>query len=179
MLDPEGIALLEEADAALPDGPLRARVKARLATALHFANQTDRVLALSADALALDRSGETLVARHGALLHIAHLDERLALAREVIASGDPELVALGRWWYVFDLMEAGRIEEAREQHDALADLADELRQPLFRHFAAVWDVVWAQMADRPADIERLAERAHALGVRGGRPRRGDDPASRS
>ena len=80
MLDPEGIALLEEADAALPDGPLRARVKARLATALHFAGQTDRVLALSADALALDRSGETLVARHGALLHIAHLDERLALA---------------------------------------------------------------------------------------------------
>ena len=87
VLDPEGIALLEEADAALPDGPLRARVKARLATALHFANQTDRVLALSADALALDRSGETLVARHGALLHIAHLDERLALAREVIALG--------------------------------------------------------------------------------------------
>ena len=60
-------------------------------------------------------------------------------------------------------MEAGRIEEAREQHDALADLADELRQPLFRHFTA-WDVVWAQIADRPADIERLAERAYALGV---------------
>ena len=164
VLDPDGIALLEAADDALPDGPLRARVKARLATALHFANQTDRVLALSADALALDRSGETLVARHGALLHIAHLDERLALARDVIALNDPELVALGRWWYVFDLMEAGRIEEAREQHEALANLADELRQPLFRHFAAVWDVVWAQMADRPADIERLAERAHALGV---------------
>ena len=82
----------------------------------------------------------------------------------MIALNDPELVALGRWWYVFDLMEAGRIEEAREQHEALANLADELRQPLFRHFAAVWDVVWAQMADRPADIERLAERAHALGV---------------
>ena len=73
-------------------------------------------------------------------------------------------------------MEAGRIEEAREQHEALAHLADELRQPLFRHFAAVWDVVWAQIADRPADIERLAERAHALGVARGRTRRGDDPA---
>ena len=169
VLDHEGIALLEQADAQLQDGPLRARVKARLATALHFAGQHERVLELSADALALDRSGETLLARHGALLDIAHLDERLRLAEELIALDDPELLALGRWWYVFDLMEAGRVAEAREQHAALAQLAEELRQPLFRHFAAVWDVVWAQMADRPDDVEALADRAYQLGVRAAAP----------
>lgn len=169
VLDPDGIALLEEAEAQLTDGPLRARVKARLASALHFANQPERVLQLSADALQLDRSAETLLARHGALLHIAHLDERLRLAEELIALDDPEQLALGRWWYVFDLMEAGRTAEAREQHAALAHLADELRQPLFQHFAAVWDVVFAQMADRPADIEALAEHAYALGVRAAAP----------
>ncbi|MBE2319603.1 protein kinase [Solirubrobacter sp. CPCC 204708] len=169
VLDPAGIALLEEADAHLADSPLRARVKARLATALHFAGQAERTLQLSADALALERSGETLLARHGALLDITHLDERLELAEELIALEDPELLALGRFWFVFDLMEAGRVVEAREQHDALVQLADELHQPLFRHLAAVWDAIWAQMADRTGDVERLIDRAHALGVRAAAP----------
>ncbi|MDA0183283.1 protein kinase [Solirubrobacter phytolaccae] len=174
VLDREGIALLEEADAALEDSPLRARIKARLADALHFAHQAERTIALSADALTLagedpEARAAALVARHTALLHVEHLEERLDLAREIIAVGHPELTALGRWWYVYDLLEAGELEAAREQHAALVQLADELRQPLFRHFAAAWDVVWAQIADRPADVERLAEHAFALGTRAAAP----------
>ncbi|RKQ90637.1 serine/threonine protein kinase [Solirubrobacter pauli] len=174
VLDQDGIALLEEADAALQDGPLRARIKARLADALHFAHQTDRTIALSADALALagedpEARAAALVARHTALLHVEHLEERLDLAREIIAVGHPELTALGRWWCVYDLLEAGEPAAARSQHEALTRLAEQLRQPLYRHFAAAWDVVWAQVDDRVADVEPLAERAFALGVRAAAP----------
>jgi tetratricopeptide (TPR) repeat protein len=57
------------------------------------------------------------------------------------------------------------VDSAREQHAALNRLAEELRQPLYRHFAVGWEVVWAQMAGRVAEAERLAQEAYDLGRR--------------
>ena len=58
-----------------------------------------------------------LESRHAALLHIAHLDERLALDDELLALagriGERELEALGHHWRIYDLLEAGDVEEAR------------------------------------------------------------------
>ena len=54
---------------------------------------------------------------------------------------------------------------ARRAHRRLATLAAELRQPLYNHFAVGWEVVWAQMAGRVDDAERLAREAFELGRR--------------
>jgi len=116
---------LEEAVPLLPESPLLARVLARLADCLHFAGVVERTNALSRDALAMARRlGDpealivTLVARHTALLHVEHLDERLALSEEIIsvaeAGGSRELLGLGLWWHIYDLMESGQVGAARD-----------------------------------------------------------------
>ncbi len=88
--------------------------------------------------------------------------EILALAS---STGVRELEALGRHWRIYDLFEAGDVEEARREHGVLSALAAELRQPLYRHFAVGWEVVWAQMVGRVGEAERLAQEAHELGTR--------------
>ena len=156
--------------------PLGALVRARLADSLHFADAPERTFALSKAALEMARrtgDPEALVAalqsRHAALLHISHLDERLVLDEEILALAERvavrELEALGRHWRIYDLLEAGSTAEARAEHAALAQLAEQLRQPLYRHFARGWEVVWAQMSGRVAEAERLAREAHELGQR--------------
>ena len=177
MLDEEGIAMLEEAAEGLDESPLLACVQARLADCLHFAGVAERTDALSAEALAMARrSGDpealaaTLVARHTALLHVKHLDERLRLSAEIIAvaeaGGSSELLGIGLWWHVYDLMESGQVERARTEHAKLVRLAGELRQPLYQHFAASWEVIWGQMADDPVATEEACERTYELGLRG-------------
>ena len=110
-----------------------------------------------------------LEARHAALLHVDHLEERLSLSEELLALaaevGERELEALGQHWRIYDLLEAGRVEDARGAHRALSRRAAELRQPLYSHFTVGWEVVWAQMAGRVGDAERLAREAFDLGRR--------------
>jgi hypothetical protein len=98
---------------------------------------------------------------------IEHLEERLQLSQELIdlaqQERDRELEALGRHWRIHDLLEAAEMEEARRQRDALAMLAEALRQPLYQHFAVGWEVVWAHMAGSVNEVEPLAERFKELG----------------
>ena len=90
-------------------------------------------------------------------------EELLALAARI---GERELEALGHHWRIYDLLEAGRRSRPRGARTAaLATLAAELRQPLYHHFAVGWEVVWAQMAGRVGDAERLAREAYELGRR--------------
>ena len=173
VIDHEAIALLEEALASHPeDGLTGVRLRARLVD--QFGQP--RREALSAEALDMAHRLEdprallvALEARHAALLHVEHLDERLALSDELLRLaehvGERELEALGQHWRIYDLLEAGRIEDARGAHRALSRLAAELRQPLYSHFAVGWEVVWAQMAGRVEDAERLAREAFELGRR--------------
>ena len=108
-----------------------------------------------------------LESRHAALLHVDHVDERLRLSEELLGLaariGESELEALGHHWRIYDLLEAAQVEAARRAHRRLASLAAELRQPLYKHFAVGWEVVWAQMAGRVGDAERLAREAFELG----------------
>jgi tetratricopeptide (TPR) repeat protein len=163
------IALLEEALEALGDesAPLRALMLARLADALMFAGDPERTDRLSRDAVEEARgSGDVaalaaaLTSRHGALLHTEHLPERLLLSEHMVAlarrAGHRELEGLAGHRHIYDLVEAGQFDRAREHHVELAALADELRQPLLQHFASGWAVVWAQLDGRFADAERLA-----------------------
>ena len=176
IVDHEAITLLEEALARLPedDSALRALLTARLADALQFTPDRARTGELSHTSLVMARRvGDihTLVtaleSRHSALLHIEHLEERLALSEEILtladAVGERELKAVGLHWRIYDLLEASEVAAARREHRALTDLAGQLRQPLYHHFARGWEVVWAQMEGRVADSERLAHEAFELG----------------
>ena len=176
IIDREAIDLLEEALGQLAerDSTLRAQLMARLADALQFTSEVQRSSQLSHAALAMARrtaDTHTLVAalesRHTALLHIAHLEERLRLSEEILALaddvGERELQAVGLHWRIYDLLEAGDVAAARRDHRALSELAAQLRQPLYHHFARGWQVVWAQMEGRVADSERLAREAFELG----------------
>jgi tetratricopeptide (TPR) repeat protein len=176
IVDREAITLFEEALAGLgeDDSALRAELTARLADALQFASSAGKTAALSHAALVMAReTGDThtlvaaLESRHTALLHIEHLDERLRLSEEFLALaedvGERELKALGLHWRIYDLLEASEVAAARATHQALTELAEQLRQPLYRHFAVGWEVVWAQMEGRVSDSERLAREAFELG----------------
>jgi tetratricopeptide (TPR) repeat protein len=176
IIDHEAIALLREAveTCGEGDGILRAQVTARLADALRFAQDPRETAALSLEALEMARRlGDTatlvaaLESQHAALLHIEHLDDRLRLSDEflVLASqiGERELQAVGLHWRIYDLLEAADVAGARQAHAELAALAGQLRQPLYRHFALLWEVVWAQMDGRALDSELLAAEAYEVG----------------
>ena len=173
--------LLEEAAAGLPAGAsaLRARLLGRLATELYYEDRA-RADALSREAVAAARAcgdpgavATALNARRVAIWDIEHAQERLATATEMVSqaerAGDPELVLQGRNWRVLDLMELGRIDEARAEIDAYAVGADALALPHYRWWVPMWAATLALMAGRGEEAARLGERALALG------NRADDP----
>jgi DNA-binding SARP family transcriptional activator len=171
--------LLEEAATLLGDGdsPLRALVLARLAENLAFPSHHERAPALSAEALEIARRlgdenvlTQALLARHVTRLDIRYLDERLALMDELLrCRGEHlELAAERHQWRLYDLLEAGEVGAARDDHARLEALAGELRQPLFQTLAVGWRGVLAEivgdieLAERCADdCRRFAERAQA------------------
>ncbi len=177
VVDEQLIALLEQALDALDDEPaLRARLLARLADALMFAGQPDRVIELSGaaveqarDAGDIEALAAALSARHGALLHAQHLPERLELSEQMVAlarrAGQRELEGLAQHRHIYDLVEKGELDRARAEHAGFAALADELRQPLLQHFATGWAVVWAQMDGRFEDAQQLAGLCFEYGQR--------------
>jgi tetratricopeptide (TPR) repeat protein len=163
------VSLLEEALEMLPEGdsPIRARLLARLGDALHFVDEAGRCERLAREAVAMARrtgGGQALIVAlggsHTALLHIDHLHERLAVGAEWLelsrASGHREVMAHALHWRVYDLFERGLIEEALDARRRLQAVADELRQPLYRHFAAAWEAKWLEMAGRFDEAEQKA-----------------------
>jgi len=150
------------------DSPLHARLMGRMAENLHFSAEEDCGRQLSAEALAMARrlgDPETLamalMSRHVALLHIEHLDERVALCDEVVAlTGEHRaLRAEALHWRLLDICELGAPDEARRDHAELTALAGQLRQPLLEHLAAGWEGVFAHLAGDVAAAERCASRS--------------------
>jgi hypothetical protein len=170
--------VLEEALEELGAGEnvLRIRVMGRLAEVLHFSGQTERALELSEAALAGARRlrdptaiAAALTARHVALLHIEHLEERLRVSAEVLdlatRIGHLELGVQGLHWRIYDLFELGDADAAIEAHTKLSALAAGLRQPLLRSLALCWQASREQMAGHWQEAERLSDEALALGHR--------------
>src|SRR5215207_3077186 len=180
--DEHYIALLEEALAALEPGDsvLRVRLLAGLAEKLVFAQPPQRAGDLAAEAVGMARRlGEAgalaaaLMGRHAALLHAEHAQERLRIGEQALALtgelGARELGALGRHWLLYDLAEAGELEEAQRRHAELELLADELHQPLYRHSSLSWRCVWAGLAGRFDEAERIARESVRLAEHAGAP----------
>jgi DNA-binding SARP family transcriptional activator/tetratricopeptide (TPR) repeat protein len=178
--DPVTIGLLEEALAALgdADSSLRARLLARLSDQLHVAADEERRAQLSAEAVAMARRLDdpdaltvALIARHAALLHVEHLDERLQIAAEQLelarSRGRAELVAFGLHWRIYDHLELGDGAAARSDEAELAAVAGDLRQPLYRYLDRCWQAVLAQLDGRLDDADALSADAFAMGRRAG------------
>jgi tetratricopeptide (TPR) repeat protein len=176
------IELLEETLAALEPGDsvLRVRVLARLAEKRVFAPPPERAMELAAEALAMARRlGEAnalaaaLMGRHAALLHTEHAHDRRRLGEEAVAlAGEleaAELAALARHWLVYDLAELGELGEAQARHTELQLAAEELQQPLYRHSSLAWRCVWAALAGRFSEAERIARESVRLAEHAGDP----------
>ncbi len=174
----ELVLLLEEAAARLSatDEVLRAKVLARLATALHHSPASERSDSASREAVEIARRAQdrgalafALSARHYALCGPDHVSERLAIADEIVAlagrTADRELALEGRAWRIVDLMELGELARAAQEVEIYAQLAEALRQPFWRWYAVMWRAVHAILTGRFGEAERLAAQALELGRR--------------
>src|SRR2546427_9215728 len=178
VVDQPRIELLEEALHRLGDGDpgIRARLLARLAINLYWDPQAARVLALSEEALTLARQlgdpgqlAAALRARLIALWRPETAEERLAIADEIVTlgqgTGDRELSLLGHRFRIVGFLEFGDVVAADREIEAWAQIAGELRQPLYLTDLAMWRATRAIMDGRFADGEEQAKRAVELGRR--------------
>jgi len=97
---------------------------------------------------------------HTSLLHVSHLEQRLGVGAEVIEVAsrlpDRQVTLQGLQNRIFDMIQCGRVDDARAALAALTEIAEEVRQPFFAHFAVGWSASFAQMEGRLEDAERLA-----------------------
>jgi len=177
-LDAEAIARLEEALERVEDGALRSRLEARLAVELYYAPDRMRSEALSADAVdtahaARDASAlaSALGARHVALWRPDRVEERLAVAGDMIAAardaGDRHAELQGHNWRVTDLFELGDMAGWEDETARHARLAEELRLPVFAWYTSLWRAVRAMLAGRYDEAQGLGAEAEEAGVRAG------------
>lgn len=177
-LDTETIARLEEALERGDDPALCSRVQARLAVELYYATDRTRSEALSAEAVATAeraRDGRALAsalgARHVALWRPDRVEERLAVAGDMIAAargaGDRHAELQGHNWRVTDLFELGDMTAWQEETARHARLAEELRLPVFEWYTPLWASVQAMLCGHYDAVERLSAEAEEAGLRAG------------
>jgi tetratricopeptide (TPR) repeat protein len=176
--DPVRIALLEEALRGLPqdDDPLRAKVMGRLALSLCWSDtELARRFDLSAEALEMARRlGDpstlafTLNTRLYSLWGPSDVEAQLAMARELVAvaeaGGEQEVALQGRHWVVTYLLQLGLLEEADHEIAVYTHVAETLRLPLYRWFAATWRAMRTALDGQFEEAERLSERAAEIGA---------------
>jgi eukaryotic-like serine/threonine-protein kinase len=173
-----GIPRLEQALAALPQGDssLRAQVLARLATQLYPTGQTERQATLSEEAVAMARRlGDPqalLVALHGrhwATLSPDHVDVRLANAAEMLdiaaTVNDEEMAFLARQARLHALLELCDVGGVDAELEAMAQIADRIRQPFYQWHIASMRAMRALLDGRLDEAERLARRTLDAGLR--------------
>lgn len=180
LLDHAHVRLLEQALAALGerDHPQRARLLAHLAIA-HPTHSRERAEALSQQAVAIaERVGDksalltALKARWWALAGPRHVDQRLAVASEILRlaqeTGDKDGAAEAHRYRIAALLELNAIQAVDFEIEAYAQVAQELRQPYHLWRAAFPRAARALMEGRLEEGEQLAEEAAAIGRRAGR-----------
>jgi DNA-binding SARP family transcriptional activator len=172
--DPKGVALLEEALAAVGDGEdsLRARLLARLAIELSFSDERERRERLSSEAVEIARRvgdtsglGFALVARHWSLWGPHNVQERLQAANDLLGlaqrSGDERLAMQGHRWRMIDLLELGEIDAVDVEIDAYAQIAARRRRVadvLYVHMYRAMRCLLAGDFDRADEESREALR---------------------
>jgi len=178
--DPDRVALLDEAVAALPDtdSPLRCAVTSRLSVALTFTDGEPRRRPLAEQAVAAARRLDDPAALAGALAALcdaiagpAHVEERRAVAAEIVAAarraGDVPRELLGRRLRVVALAEAGRWAEVDQEIYAYATAVAPLRRPGLSWYVPLWRATRAVMQGRDpsahvTELEELVARSGSV-----------------
>jgi tetratricopeptide (TPR) repeat protein len=171
-------ALLEEARRSLgfSEGPLQAKVIARLAAESYSAASYEQRRALSHSAIDMARRlgdastlAYTLCASHWALWTADNVDQRVAVTSEIVAlaeqSRDQVSALVGRTWRAIARLELAKRAQADHDIDAVSRLADELRQPLYRWWALGLQTTRALLEGRFTEVETLAQEQLAVGQR--------------
>jgi hypothetical protein len=177
--DVHRIPLLESALQALPaePSPLRARLMARLSGALRDHPSRGRRASLSSQAVEVARGLDdqatlayTLDGQCSAMMWPETAQQRLSIADEIIALaqqvGDEERATAGRLYRVIAKMELGRMTEAEEELEVVAEEAAALRQPAQLWMSTASRANLALFRGRFDDARPLIEEAAALGRRG-------------
>ncbi|MFL6221310.1 MAG: tetratricopeptide repeat protein [Actinomycetes bacterium] len=149
------VELLREALEALPatDGPLRARLLARLSLELTFSDETEPAGPVSREAVELARRlGDTdslsgaLRARWMTVWGPDGLEECSAIAEELLrlgrAAGDRELELAGRCRRATSSLQSGDARTVAADISACAGLAEELRMPAHQWLATTMRAMW-------------------------------------
>jgi hypothetical protein len=109
----------------------------------------------------------SLHARNYAMWAPGGAADRLAIGHEIVdlgrRGGDPELVLHGHAWCQTALLELGDVAGLGVELAAYEQLADELRQPRYRWYAATRRAMRALLAGDLDEGERLARQARRLG----------------
>jgi DNA-binding SARP family transcriptional activator len=174
--DVELESLLADALAAAPasDSSTRVRLLARLASAKYYAAQVGEADALSLAALDLARrAGDpgalaaALHVRHLVLRGLARPEERLTLAREIVAqadaAGDGRRALVGQADQVFDLLELGNMEAVDREVSAYEVRAKPARRRFDTWWLATHRTMRALLQGRWIDAERMSLEALSAG----------------
>lgn len=177
LLDPAQVELLEEALRGLDPEPsvLRAWVLARLSVALSFMGAEARRLSLSDAAVAMARRlgepavlGYALAGHCDAIAGPDHCEARLAESTEVVrlaqAAGHRPLELLGRRLRVVALLEVGDAGGADVEIERFAQVADQIRQPLYRWYVPLWRGMRELMQGDVAAAARQCDLAEEIGA---------------
>jgi tetratricopeptide (TPR) repeat protein len=170
------VGLLEEALAALPagDSALRAQLLARLALEMGTGSEAvERRVAISEEAVAIARrlgDSEALVAglhsRQGALTSPGRAPERLAHTEEMLRAGretaNPEIEFMAHNARLHCFLELCDRWGVETETQAMAAIAERMRQPFYRWHTAFLRTLGATLDGRFADAERLAQDALEL-----------------
>ena len=179
VVDTEVIAMLKRG-LELTDGEPtldRVRLLSRLCGAIYYSSERERMNELSEEAVRIaeqlddpEAGAYARAARRRALWDPTHLKERLAASTEMLTfarrAGDLELQLQAHAWLVVDLLEGGDRQAVDAQIDAFSAGAEELRQPLYRWQATVWQAMRALLDARLREAEELAGEALAAGAPG-------------
>jgi tetratricopeptide (TPR) repeat protein len=138
VIDADSVALFERLRAGLPqtESALRAQVLALLGAELYYCPDPARALSYSDEALELARTDGTSAAiarvlelRHSILERPASLEERLAIAEELLVlpavTTDPAAMARALVFRGKDRLEAGYVRAGRADHARARRLAEE------------------------------------------------------
>src|SRR5262249_51499915 len=141
-----------------------------------FAGAEERRMRMTQEALDMARRlgdaptlAAALSARNFALWAPGHIEERLETANELMRLGEThrnfEASLDGRSWRIIDLLEVGDLHTATAELDALARLADELRQPRDQWLTGVQRAAITLLAGQFDEGMAIARHAQLLGER--------------
>ncbi|MCU0670457.1 MAG: AAA family ATPase [Myxococcota bacterium] len=180
----ESVALLNEAYEMLSregePSELRAQVACALSQMLWYHGQSERRMALAAEARSAARSGgdarleiAALLATRHALHSPEHLDARIAAMTEALAlterSGYEAHRCLVLSWRAVDLLERGDGIGAQLDVETVERVVVADRAPRFRAFPARWRALRATLAGRFDEARARIQEAHELMLRTGDP----------